>query len=226
MRPWLIISLGGSLVVPDEIDVAFLSKFCRMARSLLRRYRLVLIVGGGRTARRYSDAAKKLKHDVTDDDRDWLGIHATRLNAHLLRTLFRDVAAPVIVKDPTAELDKSHGVIVAAGWKPGCSTDYDAVLIAKQLKAGMLINLTNIDYVYDKDPRNSKDAKPLPRLSWQQYRRMVGDKWSPGLNAPFDPVASRMAQQLRMRVIILNGKHLERVRLFIAGRPFVGTVIE
>src|ERR1043166_9478435 len=90
----VIISLGGSLVVPDGIDTVFLAKFkdC-IERHIAEGFRFLVIVGGGQTARRYQKAA----HDVaelTDEDADWLGVHATRLNAHLLRTVFKHVAHP------------------------------------------------------------------------------------------------------------------------------------
>src|SRR6187455_1889859 len=93
-------SLGGSLIVPDEIDVNFLRSFKKLIEQYLSRgNKFILITGGGRTSRRYSEAAKKIG-TINPDDLDWLGIHSTRLNAHLLRTIFRKVAFPEIITNP------------------------------------------------------------------------------------------------------------------------------
>ena len=91
---------------------------------------------------------------LTSKELDWLGISATRFNAYLVKTIFKNLTYREIIADPTKKIRmKNEKVIVAAGWKPGCSTDYDAVLLAKNLGVKTLINLTNIDYVYDKDPK-------------------------------------------------------------------------
>src|SRR3989338_2105482 len=92
-----ILSLGGSLIVTkDGLHIEFLKRFNNFIRSELKTKpsrQFFIVVGGGYTARHYRDAGKRiLGHDLTIDDMDWLGIHATRLNAHLLRTIFRDIA--------------------------------------------------------------------------------------------------------------------------------------
>ena len=161
---------------------------------------------------------------MTDEDKDWLGIHTTRLNAHLLRTIFREVANPAIVFDPTrpVEFDK---VLIAAGWKPGFSTDYDAVMLAKNLGARTVINITNIDYLHDKDPRKYKDSKKIEKIDWKGFRKIVGDKWSPGLNAPFDPVASKLAQESGIKLVLI-GKNLDNIKNFLDKKKFKGSIVE
>lgn len=221
----IIISLGGSLVVPEEIDISFLKEFHDLIiRETKKGKRFFIIVGGGRVCRKYQKAASEVSK-LDKEDIDWLGIHATRLNAHLLRTIFRGVARPEIVKNPTEKFTPKHNVIIASGWKPGCSTDYDAVLIAKNFGAKTIINLTNIEQVCDKDPNKYRDAKPVDKITWSEFRKLVGNKWDPGLNVPFDPVASMEAQKLGLRVTIMNGKKLENLENFLKGRPFKGTVI-
>ena len=120
---------------------------------------------------------------------------------------------------------KKKKIVVAAGWLPGCSTDKDAVLLAKNLGARSLINLTNIDHVYDKDPRKFKNAKPIKEIRWKNFRRIIGNKWKSGLNLPFDPVASRLAQKLELKVAILKGTNLENLKKYLKGKKFKGTII-
>ncbi|MBM5789577.1 UMP kinase [Candidatus Parcubacteria bacterium] len=223
----LVISVGGSLVVPTGgIDTAFLTSF----KSLIKRqvnkgWRFVIVVGGGWTARQYQQAARAIGK-LELDDIDWLGIHSTRLNGHLMRTVLRDIAHPVMIKNPTAPLTHwREPVLVAAGWKPGWSTDYVATRLAIRLGADVVVNLSNVDYVYDKDPRTHTDAKAICHISWEAFREMVGDTWDPGMNAPFDPVASRLAHRREMTVALLNGKNMKNLAAFFGGRRFIGTVI-
>src|SRR3989338_4261578 len=98
----VVVSVGGSIVVPEGcIDVAFLKFFRRMILQQIKKgWRFVIVVGGGGTARHYQQAAKNIG-ELTHDDLDWLGIHSTRLNGHLMRTIFREVAHPIMFKDPT-----------------------------------------------------------------------------------------------------------------------------
>ncbi|OGL94865.1 hypothetical protein A2348_05250 [Candidatus Uhrbacteria bacterium RIFOXYB12_FULL_58_10] len=223
----LVISVGGSIVVPNgEIATDFLKAFKKTLVSHAKKgWKFVIVVGGGGTARSYQSAAKDVG-PVTRDDLDWLGIHSTRLNGHLMRTVFRDVAHPVMYKDPTRVPKRfKERVLVAAGWKPGWSTDYVATRIAKRLGAGMVLNLSNVDYLYTADPRKDKTATPICEIGWKDFRKMVGDTWDPGMNVPFDPVASRLAHNAGIQAVLLNGTNLENLSNVLDGKSFVGTVI-
>ena len=224
--PPIVISLGGSLVVPEEIQVDFLRAFQKLIEQQLRRgQRFILIIGGGRTARRYQQAARAITK-LTAEDLDWLGIHATRLNAHLLRTMFRKHAYPQIITDrKKIHPNIRSKIIVAAGFKPGSSTDYDAVLLAKAYKAKTILNLSNVDWVYSADPRTHKHAKPIRSMTWQTLVKLVGTRWDPGAHVPFDPVASKWAARWGMRVIITRGNDLTNLRKIFFGKKAKGTII-
>ena len=219
----VIISLGGSVIVPDEVDSKFLKSFRKLVKSYLRRYKFILITGGGKTCRGYQKAASSVVK-LHAEDLDWLGIHATRLNAHLLRTIFRGVAKPAVVKNPTKKV-KFDKVLIAAGWKPGCSTDYDSVLLAQNFGAKTVINITNIDYLHDKDPRKYKGAKRIKSIGWKGFRKIVGDKWIPGMNTPFDPIATKLAQKLGLRLVLI-GKNVSNLKQVLDGKKFKGSAVE
>ncbi len=225
----VVLSLGGSLVVPNGgIDTDFLIKFNTFIRNQIssRKRRFFITVGGGGTTRHYQKAAHTVRTEHIDDvDLDWLGLHATRLNAQLVRTIFRDIADARVIKHYEVILKIDAPVAIAAGWKPGWSTDYCAVTLCQDYGITQAINLTNIDHVYSADPRTNPKAKPLTDLTWETYRSMVGDKWVPGMNAPFDPIASKLAQDLNVTVKILNGKNLDNLAKALDGEEFEGTTI-
>lgn len=227
----VVISLGGSLIVPSEIDWQFLKKFQKVILEEIKKgKKFIIITGGGHTARVYQKAAQKIIA-LTKDDRDWLGVHATRLNAHLIKTIFRKVAHLRINKNPRTKEDlNSHftqgeSLMVAAGWRPGWSTDYVAVILAQRLGAKTLINLSNIKYVYDKDPKKFSDAQKIEKISWLAFRKIVGNRWDPGLNMPFDPVASKLAEKINLKVIIADGKNISNFKKILNNKKFQGTVI-
>jgi len=223
----LIFSLGGSLIVPnDVISVNFLRKFRELILKLLRKgQRIVLIIGGGGTNRKYNAAAKKITK-IKDLDLDWLGIATTKLNAEFIRCIFGNYAYPKVLDDPNTKVNSKYKLIIASGWKPGCSSDKDAVLWAKNLKAEAILNLSDIDFVYDKDPDKYPNAKPLRTVSWIDFIKIVGRKWSPRKSAPFGPPASLLAQKLGLKVVILNGKNIKNLENYLNTKKFKGTIIK
>lgn len=224
-----VLSLGGSLIVPNGgIDVTFLKNFHEFIRDQIssKNRRFFITVGGGAITRDYQKAAREVRnHDLSDTDADWLGVHATRLNAQLLRAIFQDLADPRVIKHYEIILKIQSPVAIAAGWKPGWSTDYCAVTVCQDYGLKQVVNMTNVDQVYDKDPNKFPDATAITDISWATYREMVGDVWKPGMNAPFDPIASKLAQDLDITVKIVNGKNLENLALALDGAPFKGTII-
>lgn len=222
----VVISVGGSLISPQSgIDTAFLKKLKSFVEAhVARGYQFVIITGGGATARNYQNAGRKVG-DIATEDLDWLGIHSTRLNGHLLRSIFRKYAAPALVKNPLAAVPAHKPVIIAAGWKPGFSTDYVAVKLAQKIGAKRVVNLSDIDYVYDKDPKKNKNAKAIKEIAWPDFREVIPKKWDPGLSSPFDPVAAKQAENLKLEVAMINGKKLSEFEKYLSGKKFVGTRI-
>lgn len=222
----LVISLGGSVIVPNEVDTIFLKKFCRLIFDFTRSGgRVVVVVGGGSTNKKYNQAAQKVAK-ILDVDLDWLGIAATKLNAELLRVVFKKAAHDLVAANPTGKIKTNKKIIIASGWLPGCSSDKDAVLWAKNCGAKKVINLTNTDYVYDRDPKKFKNAKPLSNLRWSEYKKLIGGKWVPRMHAPFDPIASRLAEKWGIEVTVMRGADLNNFERFLKGKKFKGSVIK
>lgn len=221
----IVISLGGSIVNPGRINLVFLRRFRRLLLGpTLRRDRFFLVVGGGKPTRLYQQAARALVRPA-NRDLDRLGIASTKLNAELIRILFAGHAYPEVITDPTRSLGKPKKINVFSGWKPGWSTDYVAVRIAQRHGLKSVFNLSNVDYVYSGDPRKQKNARRFTALSWTQYRKLIKADWDPGANYPFDPVASRLAQRSRLKVVVLNGRKVSNLENALKRQSFAGTVI-
>ncbi len=225
----IVMSVGGSLIVPPSgIDTDFLSKFNTFIRSKLEQnpdYQFFIVVGGGTTTRQYQKAAREVIQKVTNEDLDWLGIHATRVNAHLVRTIFRDVAHPVILDRYDIIRKVEEPVVVASGWRPGWSTDFCATMVCEDYTVGTVINMSNIEKVFDSDPKDNPDATPIDTISWDNFQKLVGEEWTPGMNVPFDPIAAKKARELGLTVVIIKGNNFENLEKYFLNTDFIGTTI-
>ncbi len=224
-----VLSLGGSIVAPESPDPSFLTAFLALCREHLAvdpERRLIIVVGGGGPARSWQRAFRESGGPSEDHDaQDWIGIMATRLNAQLVKALMGPLSPQEVVTDPSTLSLFMGRVLVAAGWKPGFSTDFDAVLLAERFGARRILNLSNIAKVYTDDPRTNPAAAPIDAISWADFRAIVGEEWSPGKNVPFDPVATRKAAELGLAVVCAAGRDIDNLRRILEGQSFVGTTI-
>lgn len=222
----IVISLGGSLIVPDGVDVPFVKSFVALIKDYVAQgFSFLIITGGGKICRDYDESLRQIT-EPTNEDLDWLGIAVTRANAEFIRICFGELAFKKIVLDPDFIPETNRPIIVGGGWKPGNSSDLAAVRCAKSIGAIKIINLSNIDYIYDKDPKINPDAKPIDKISWIDFMLLFPNDWVPGRNIPFDPIASCEAETLGQEVVILNGKNIENLKSYLDNNQFVGTVIK
>jgi len=223
-----VISLGGSLIAPSGVDAAFLKSFTEIVRGYLEedgKRKLIVVCGGGSLAREYQRAYREIAREPSDSEQDWIGIQATWLNGELMRRLFTPYCVEPLVTDPESVSVFYGRVLVAAGWKPGFSTDFDAVLLAKRFSADTVLNPTDVPRVFSADPRKDPQARPFDRMSWDEFKAVIGGEWKPGRNSPFDPVAARQAAEDRLKVVVCLGKDLVNFGKILRGGEFVGTTI-
>lgn len=224
-KNWVVISLGGSLLYPNVQDVSYINAFVALIKSKCSSGNFAIITGGGVLARKMQEELKEKNPSATPDELDWVGIAATRANAEVVRDAFGDTAEPAIFMDPHTPSLSGKSVLLGGGFEPGHSSDGSSVVLAQTLGAKKLINLSNIDYVYTADPRTNPDAVKIEKTNWTDFRKLLPPEWSPGINAPFDPVAAKMAQEINLEVAVMNGKNLENLSNYLDGREFVGTII-
>ena len=228
MENLTVLSVGGSIIAPDKVDYDFLRNFYKAVKQYLdedKTRKLIIVTGGGAPARIYQEAYRKVVDNPSSSEQDWLGIQATHLNGRLLCAIFAEYCTDPLVKNPTDDIAFSSQMLIAGGWKPGFSTDTDAVYLAEKFGSKTIVNLSNIEKVYTDDPKTNPEAVPLDTITWTDFRTMVGDTWIPGKNTPFDPVASKEAEKESMKVICANGRDIENTMAILEGRKFIGTTI-
>ncbi len=232
----IVLSIGGSLISPTDhsgktighIEMGYLKRLRRVIlKRVARGEQFIIVTGGGGPSRAYAKAALKLNTKAKEVDRHWIGIAATKLNAEFFRVLFSPLTHAVVLGDPTVHIPLSSPVAIAAGWLPGHSTDKDAVVLGHTYNASMIVNLTNVDYVYSGDPRKNSAAVVYPELTWKAYKKVLGmSVFHPSAHAPFDPVASAFAERHKLTVTIANGANLANLEKLLEGKKFKGTVIK
>ena len=225
MKKLFVLSLGGSLIVPEEIDTGFLKNFKKqILRQIKKGHRFIIVTGGGKVCRKYQAALRQISK-IDNQALDWMGIYTTHTNAQLVRLMFGKLAHPIIAANPNRRHTLKTPILVGSGWKPQASTDNDAVRLAKAYGAKTVINLSNVDYLYDKDPRKHPGAKKITKISWNGLLKITGRKWVPGANVPFDPTAAKLAQKNKIQVIIANGKNLTNLKDILNGKKFKGSTV-
>ncbi len=225
MKKLSVISLGGSLIFPGKINTAFLKNFRRLILERIKKgERFIIITGGGQLCREYNSALETVGRP-SPADLDWMGINVTWTNAKLIQLMFGKNAHPEVATNPEQPIAFKRPILVGGGWKPGRSSDGATVKYAQTYGAQSVINLSNIDFVYEQDPKKFPGAKKIESISWKNFRKIVGNKWDPGANLPFDPTAAKFAEAHRLKVIITRGTDIKNLRSLLAGRPAKGTTI-
>ena len=228
MTTAIVLSLGGSLILPkDGIALNYLRLFRDFILKLTADgVHICIVVGGGEITRSYQNAARELTPDIDPIVLDYLGIDQIAVNARLVHSLFVNHAHPEIIKNYNefSKTDSQSPITIGAAHLPGHSSDYDAVFLAIRIGVNAIVNLTNIDYIYDKDPIKNPDAKPLTQATWEDILKQI-HAWQPGLHFPVDPAAAKLAHTHRIEMRIVQGHNLENVRNAVLGKNFIGTHI-
>jgi uridylate kinase len=219
----VVVSIGGSVVLSDEADALFLKKLTALFKKISQDYKLFVIVGGGKIARRYIQLGRELGFD--EDTLDLIGIDVTRVNARIITNLLgvSNKEIPHTTKDA---LRLPFPIIVMGGTDPKHSTDQVGAELAEKTQAVRFVNATNVDGIYDKDPNKFKDAKQLKEISIDDLIEKYGTTWgAAGKNIFMDEPALGIIQKAKIPTFIVNGKRLDQLEHALLGQSFDGTTI-
>lgn len=223
----IVLSLGGSILAPEAIDGVFARRFSELIKEStigVNSKKFVIIVGGGKIARLYHKGLDEAGF-ATSTDLDQMGIYTTRTNAQFLRLVMSDIADEQLISNPDEIANSNKPVILGGGWKPGASSDYVATRVAVTMGISTVVNLSNISYVYTDDPKNNPKAERISETNWENYLKLIPNEWNPGLNTPFDPIASKHAWEHNLDVVIMDGRNLTNFKDYLDGKEFQGTRI-
>ncbi len=221
----VVMSLGGSIIVPDDINYKFIKDFKKVISKVKTKF--VVVLGGGKTARTYINGLSKLGANAKTQS--LFGIALTRFHAKYLAHYFGVQAnkkVPHTVKEVESLLRKNK-IIFCGGlrYKPDQTSDSTAANIAKNL-GGEFVNMTNVKGLYDKDPRKFKDAKFISRISFIDFYKMANKlKYKPGQHFVLDQHASEIIKKNKIKTVILSS-NLKNFERYLKAKSFVGTVIE
>jgi len=215
----IVISLGGSIISPDDINFI---KIGEHLKKISKEVDLYIVTGGGKTAREYIKAARKL--GASEEFLDKIGIEATRLNALLVSSFFyKNVDIPLAIEDAS----EANPPVIMGGTTPGHSTDAVGAMLAREINADRFIIATDVDGIYDKDPKKNPNAKRYDSISIKKLRNMISDEWKKaGESFIIDGIACKIIEEVRIPTYVINGKNVESLENAIYGREFKGTRIE
>jgi uridylate kinase len=222
----VVVSVGGSVLVPGEDDGRRLADLAHVLREASRDVRVFAVTGGGRIARYYIETGRAV--GLPERTLDELGIAATRLNARLLGESLKGAAnrEPATSYAEAARLARRHRIVLMGGTRPGHTTDRVSVALARFVRADRIVNATSVDGVYTADPKKDPSARRLPRLGFAELVALAGrEPWSAGPSIVFDAPAARSLAAARIPMAVVQGRDLEALRNAILGRPFRGTSV-
>ncbi len=220
----LVISLGGSLLTKD-FSVSGVKKYIYVLKRLAEKTeKLVIVVGGGRICREYQSIAREL--GTSQEMQDYIGIKSTHFNASLVASALGNYAEiPNSEKELKAALKKNK-IVVCGGLKIGQSTDAVAAFAAKEIKADLLINASNVDGVYDSNPKENKNAKKIPKLTYEELKKILSHNAQlPGQYGLFDLRAVETISKAKIKTVFIDGTDAEEIwRAAFGGHN--GSVVE
>ena len=226
MKEVIVLSLGGSLIVPEKIDPRWLDKFKSTIIRLSKNYKFVIVCGGGFVAREYITILKTEHKNAKQQS--LAGIAVTRMNARIMMQIFGDhsnKSLPMNLEQVKENLEKKDIVFCGAlRYAPNQTSDSTSVKVANYLKT-KFINLTNVDGLYTNNPQKNKNAKFIPKISWKDFeKRALSIKYKPGQHFVLDQKASTIIRKNKITTYII-GKDVKSLENLLKNKKFKGTII-
>ncbi len=221
----VVISLGGSIIVPDKVDYKYLKQFSKFIKKFSKKNKIVVLTGGGSTARKYIESLRQITNK--EEMFSIVGIAATRLNARLVSGVFGiEEKIPESLDEVKKDLRKRNLVICGAlGMKKNMTSDGNAAEVAEMIKADYFVNVTNVKGLYTANPKTNKNAKFISSISFSDFMRMVSKiKFKAGQHFVLDQSAAKIISRSKVKTCIIS-KDLKNMKNLLNEKDFVGTVI-
>jgi len=215
----VVVAFGGSLM---RFSREYFQKLRETLKDLSKEHKFYIVVGGGRIAREFIKFGREM--GLSEEKLDMIGIDVTRLNARFVSYI---LGANEDIPKTTDEAKGMKGeIVVMGGTTSGHSTDAVAAELAEKVDADMLVIATDVDGIYDKDPKKYRDARLYKKIHVNELLRLAGGGWrKAGENVIVDAIACRVIKRARIKSIVLNGRNLKQLENAIYGKQFIGTEI-
>jgi uridylate kinase len=226
MKKVIVISLGGSQIVPDDVNLKYLREFKKILQKNAKKYKFIVVCGGGSVARKYISALRT--EGISETMQSYSGISATRMNARFMNYFF-NIDPKHGIPHTTSTLKKyvKTQPITFCGaleYKPNQTSDSTSAEIAKLFKSEF-INITNVRGLYTANPKKVKNAKFIPKITWKEFDKMANkSKFKPGQHFVLDQTASKVIMKNKITTYI-TGTNLKQIDNLLNNRKFNGTVI-
>ncbi|MGP6207019.1 UMP kinase [Cuniculiplasma sp. SKW3] len=220
-----IISLGGSMVNPDKIDVDFINNFVHTIKRM-ETGRVGIVVGGGMTARNYVKAMRN--YTGNNFFLDEIGIRATRMNAMLLVASMGtpQETIPESITEGLSVLNR-NGIVIMGGTVPGHTTDTVSMLLAESAGIRDVINITSVDAVYSDDPKKNQDAIKYEQLTYEEaFKISLASYSGAGSNQFLDSVSLLIGKRAGLNIHLMSGKNFQNLENCLMGKKYEGTIIK
>ena len=227
MKKVIVLSLGGSQIIPNKVNLPYLRQFKKIILKNTKKYKFIIVCGGGSIARKYISALKESK--INEKLQSLSGISATRMNARFMSYFF-DIDPKYGIPHTLSTLKKytkTQNVTFcgALEYKPKQTSDSTAAEIAKEFKSNF-INITNINGLFDKNPKEFKNAKFIPRISWKKFDKMANkSRFKPGQHFVLDQTASKIIMKNKITTYI-TGKNIKELDNLLNNKKFNGSIIQ
>jgi len=224
----IVISLGGSLIIPSKIDYKFLKEFKKTLEKNKRKYKFVIVCGGGQTARTYIKGLENEKIRKKEYFQSLLGITATRANARFMTYFFGKDAYQGIPQDMKQILyllrRKDYVFCGALRYAKNQTSDSTSAKLANYFRTSF-INLTNVKGLYDKNPKKFRSAKFISEISHNDFLKIAKKiEFKPGQHFVLDQKAAKIIKKHKITTYIL-GPDLKNLNNLLNKKHFIGTII-
>lgn len=223
----LVISIGGSILQPEDEDVNYIKSLSALLLKNIEDYNFYIVIGGGKTARKYIQWGRSLGAD--ESSLDDIGISSSRLNARLLIAGLGQNVYPKPAKnfDEAMSAGNHYPIVTMGGTHPGHTTDAVAAMLAEKLGSERFINATSVDGVYTADPNKDKEAKKIEKLGYDKLIEIVSKSENKaGPNVVIDPLAAKIIKRAELKTYVLEGNDLDCLENAISDQDFSGSLIE
>lgn len=200
----LVIKLSGS-VFNFKTTSKSLKEYAQVLLDIQTKVQPVVVSGGGIIARHYVNLARSLGSD--ESSLDEMGIEISRLNAMLLSAALGDSVYPVIPSnlEEISIACQSGKIVVSGGLHPGQSTNATAALICEKIKADRFLNATDVDGIYDSDPKKNAKAKMFKEITIKKCLDLLNNESTQAGNYELmDIVAMKVIERSKIPTFVIK----------------------